>query len=73
MFQSMYQLFHGRFVVLSDGRVSAFGQPEPEFMQRRFEHAEALRQFKREARVKQALAEESSGFVERIRSALGIA
>jgi hypothetical protein len=73
VFQSLYQQCQGRFVVLRDGRISGFGQPEPEFLRRRYEHAQALREIKRETRIKQALADESTGFVERIRTALGIA
>ena len=73
MHQHLSTLAGGRFVVLRDGRVSGLGQPEPAFMQRRYEQAEALRELKRESRIKRALAGESEGFVERIRVALGIA
>lgn len=73
MFQSFSQIVNGRFVVLRDGRVSGFGQPEPEFLRRRFEHAQALREIKRESRIRKVLNDESQGFVERIRTALGIA
>ncbi len=73
VFQSHFVVLHGRVLSLSDGRVSAFGQPEPEFLRRRYEHAEELRKLDREARIKKLLSQESEGFVERIRSRLGIA
>jgi hypothetical protein len=73
VFQSLYHLMGGGFVVLRDGRVSGFAQPEPAFMQRRYEHARALRELQRESRMKEALEGESRGFVERIRVALGMA
>lgn len=73
MFQSLYHLVGGRVVVLRDGTVSGFSQPEPRYMLRRYEHAEALREIQREARIRQVLSNESQGFVERIRVALGIA
>jgi len=73
MFQSLYHVVAGRFVVLRDGSISGFSQPEPRFLQRRYEQAEALRQMRRESRIQEALASESAGFVERIRGALGIA
>jgi hypothetical protein len=63
----------GRFVVLRDGRIAGFGQPEPRFIQRRYEHAEALREMRRESRKVKAPVSEPRGFVERIRVALGIA
>ncbi len=56
-----------------DGRLIPFGQPEPEFLRRRYEHAQALREIEREDRIRAILASESQGFVERIRTALGIA
>lgn len=73
MFQPMYHSPGGRFVVHRDGRVSGFGQPEPEFLQRRYAHAQALRELNRESRVRESLQDESRSFVERIRVALGIA
>ena len=73
MFQSLYHLSGGRIVVLRDGRIAASSQPEPEYMQRRYEHAQALRELKRERRIREALGDESRGFVDRIRVALGIA
>jgi hypothetical protein len=73
MFQSVSQVMGGRFVVLRDGRVSGYMQPEPEFMRRRYEQAQALRELQRESRVKAEVSGESQGFVERIRIALGIA
>ena len=73
MFQSMSLPMGGRFVVLRDGRVAGYHQPEPEFIQRRYEQAQALREMQRESRMREALAGESQGFVERIRVALGIA
>jgi hypothetical protein len=73
MYQSAYHSPGGRFVVLRDGQVSGFGQPEPKFIQRRYEHAQALREIRRDERIREVLSEESRGFVERIRTALGIA
>ena len=73
MYQSFSVPFGGRFVVLRDGNVAGFGQPEPKFIQRRYEHAQALREIQRESRVRAVLAGDSEGFVERIRIALGIA
>jgi hypothetical protein len=73
VFQSLSHLFTGRVVVLRDGRVAGFHQPEPQHLLRKYEHAQALREIKRESRVKAALEAESAGFVERIRTALGIA
>ena len=73
MYQSVTTPFGGRFVVLRDGRISGFGQPEPQFIQRRYEQGEALREMRRESRVREVLTGESRGFVERIRIALGIA
>ena len=73
MHQSLSSLMGGRFVVLRDGRVSGFGQPEPQFMQRRYEQAQALREMRRESSVPARPAPEVRGFVERIRGALGIA
>ena len=73
MYQSLSVPLGGRFVVLRDGNVAGFGQPEPKFIQRRYEHVQALREIQRENRVRAVLANESEGFVERIRIALGIA
>ncbi len=73
MFQTSMNLLNGRAFSTRDGRVAAFGQPEPEFLRRRYEHATALRELKREGRIRAALADESQGFVERIRTALGLA
>ena len=73
MYQSHFVVLYGRVLNLPDGRISAFGQPEPEFLRRRYEHAEELRKLDREARIKKLLSQESEGFVERIRSRLGIA
>lgn len=73
VFQSLYHVFHGRFVTLNDGRVSGFSQPEPEFMRRRYEHAQALREIKREARIRELVENDSRSVVERIRTAFGIA
>jgi len=68
-------VFHNgsRLLVTHDGRLLGLDQPEPEFMRRRYEQATVLRDIRREERVRQARAEESRGFVERIRVALGIA
>lgn len=73
MFQSYFVVLHGRVLNLPDGRLSAFGQPEPEFLRRRYEHAEELRKIDCEERIKKLLSQESQGFVERIRSRLGLA
>ena len=73
VFQSHYHVLGGRVVVLRDGRISGFGQPEPEHLQRRYEHGQALREIKRETRIRELLNDESKGFVERIRTSLGIA
>lgn len=73
MFQGTCQLMNGRVHSTRDGRPVALGQPEPEFLRRRFEHAQALKEIKREERIRAALADESQGFVERIRLALGLA
>lgn len=73
MLQSLFQALHGGVISTYDGRLVAFGQPEPEFLRRRYEHAEALKEIQHEARIREVLANESQGFVERIRTALGIA
>jgi len=73
MYQSFSVPYGGRFVVLRDGNVAGYGQPEPKFILRRYEHAQALREIQRENRVRAVLANESESFVERIRIALGIA
>ena len=73
MYQPLSTIVGGRFVVLRDGRISGLGQPEPAFLQRRYEHAQALKEIGRESRIKAVLDGESQGFVERIRLALGIA
>jgi hypothetical protein len=68
-------LFHNgsRLLMTHDGRLLGLDQPEPEFMLRRYAHATALRDMRRDDRLRQARAEEPRGFVERIRVALGIA
>ena len=73
MFQNLPTVLQGRLTTTYDGRLLAFGQPEPEFIRRRHEHAQALREIDREARIHRVLAEESQTFVERIRTALGMA
>ncbi len=73
MFQPLSHVLGGRVVVLRDGTVSGFSQPEPRHLQRKYEHAQALREIRRETRIREVLADESQGFVERIRTALGLA
>lgn len=73
MLQALIHALDGRVITTHDGRLIASGQPEPEFLRRRYEHAQALREIRREQRIQRALADESQGFVERIRVALGIA
>lgn len=74
MYQAVLQLLAGTAISTTrDGRPVATGQPEPEFLRRRYEHAQALREIEREAKVRVALEKESRGFVERIRTRLGIA
>jgi hypothetical protein len=73
VFQPLTHIIGGRVVVLRDGRVSGFSQPEPPHLQRRYEHARALREIRREARIREVLADESRGFADRIRTALGLA
>ena len=73
MYQGTFQLLTGSIHTTRDGRPTAFGQPEPEFLRRRYEHAQALRQIERDERIRAVLADESRGFVERIRTRLGIA
>ena len=72
MFQSQYFVQYGPVQVLRDGRLSGFGQPEPEFVRRRYEQAEELRRLDRETRIRRLLSNESQGFVERIRGRLGL-
>ena len=73
MLQALIHALDGRVISTHDGRLIASGQPEPEFLRRRYEHAQALREVQREERIRRVLADESTGFVERIRLALGIA
>ncbi len=73
MFQSISTILNGSIVVTRDGSTVGFGQPEPEYMQRRYQHLQALKQFNARERIRGVLADESQGFVERIRTALGIA
>jgi|GEM_PF-6615560 len=72
MFQSLYHVAGGRFVVLRDGRVSGFSQPEPPFLQRRYEHAQALRELRSAGREAAAGQHEARGLVARIRFVLGL-
>ena len=73
MFQPLTTILGGRLVVLRDGRIAGFSQPEPASLLRKYEQAQALREIQREARIREVLADESQGFVERIRTALGLA
>ena len=73
VFQPLTHILGGRVVVLRDGTVSGFSQPEPPSLLRKYEHAQALREIRRETRIREVLADESQGFVERIRTALGLA
>lgn len=73
MLQAVIHALDGQVVSTHDGRLIAAGQPEPEFLRRRYEHAQALRELQREDRIRRVLADESEGFVERIRVALGLA
>jgi hypothetical protein len=73
VFQPLSHVLGGHVVVLRDGRISGFSQPEPPHLQRRYEQARALREIQREARIREVLADESRGFVERIRTVLGLA
>ncbi len=73
MQQALIHTLQGTLITTNDGRLIAAGQPEPEFLRRRYTHAQALREIRREDRIRRALADESQGFVERIRVALGIA
>ena len=41
MFQPLTPILGGRVVVLRDGTVSGFSQPEPRHLQRKYEHAQA--------------------------------
>lgn len=73
MLQAIIDVLDGRVISTHDGRLIAAGQPEPEFLRRRYEHAQALRELRRDDRIRRVLAHESDGFVERIRVALGLA
>jgi len=73
MYQLMSHVLSGNTRMARDGRVIPAGVPEPEFLRRRYEHAQALRQLQRDARIRQVLNDESTGFVSRLRNALGIA
>ncbi|MGB4862627.1 MAG: hypothetical protein WBO97_09220 [Tepidiformaceae bacterium] len=73
MFQELLVVLDGRVATLRDGRVAGFHPPEPEFLRRRYEHAQVLRELKREDRLRALLEDESQGFVERIRQRLGLA
>jgi hypothetical protein len=75
VFQTFSTILNGRVIVTRDGRPVGFGQPEPEFIQRRYQHLQALREDKARAKggIREVLADESQGFVERIRTRLGIA
>ncbi|MBK7723701.1 MAG: hypothetical protein IPI33_00145 [Dehalococcoidia bacterium] len=73
MFQTVYYSFHGQFQVLRDGRIAGSGQPEPEFLRRRYEQAQVLREINRETRIRELIANDSQRFVDRVRAALGIA
>lgn len=77
MLQTLSTILNGRVIVTRDGRPVGYGQPEPEFIRRRYEHLQALHEDKAKAkakgRIREVLADESQGFVERIRTRLGIA
>ncbi len=73
MLQTLFYALDGRIISTYDGRLIATGQPEPAFLRRRYEQAQALREMRREDRLQARLAEDSRGFVERIRTALGLA
>ncbi|MEO8538799.1 MAG: hypothetical protein ABI577_03595 [bacterium] len=73
MLQTLFCALNGRVISTHDGRLVSFGEPEPEFLRRRYEHAQALREIERDNRIQRVLADESQGFVERIRTALGLA
>lgn len=73
MLQTLIHLSGGRLFVTADGRLAPSAQPEPEFLRRRYEHAQALREAQKAERLERTLAAESRGFVERLRVALGLA
>jgi hypothetical protein len=56
------------------GRLYATRQPEPVWLRRKYEHAEALKRLQREQRARQPqLPRPRGGLVRRLRSALGMA
>ncbi|HNM77592.1 MAG TPA: hypothetical protein PKI89_04460 [Tepidiformaceae bacterium] len=73
MLQTLIHLSGGRLFITSDGRIAPAAQPEPEFLRRRYEHAQALREARSAERLERTLSRESQGFVERLRIALGLA
>jgi hypothetical protein len=73
VFQAASTILNGSVIVSRDGRPVGFGQPEPEFIQRRYQHLQALREDKARARIREVRADEPQGFVDRIRTRLGIA
>ena len=73
MFQAASTILNGSVIITRDGQPIGFGQPEPEFMQRRYQHLQVLHEEKRRGRIREVLADESQGFVDRIRIRLGIA
>lgn len=73
MFQAASTILNGSVIVTRDGQPIGYGQPEPEYMQRRYRHLQALREDKPKGRIREVLADESQGFVDRIRIRLGIA
>lgn len=72
MLQTLIHLSSGRLFITHDGRLAPADQPEPEFLRRRYEHAQALREARKAERLERTLATESQSFVERLRIALGL-
>lgn len=71
MYRALTQITNGLSVTY-DGRLYAHGQPEPAWLQRKYQAAQALREYRRLARLEGAVRQ-PQGLVARLRTAMGIA
>jgi hypothetical protein len=71
MYRALTQITHG-LSVTHDGRLYAHGQPEPAWLQRKYQVAQVLREHRRLSRLQHA-DPQPQGLVARLRTALGIA
>jgi hypothetical protein len=73
MYRSLAQITHG-LSVTHDGRLYAHGQPEPAWLLRKYRDAQALREYRRLARLEGGSPKaKGQGLVARLRMAFGIA